>query len=252
MTVVNLVTCVRPTNLINHKRLHNRIQPLLQNFPEKQHAAIIQACKTMLHTPQGEPAVVAWWGFSNIKMRDDVLEIMLSLGIQHFFAAHVQEGRFECVCWVANVEALTKLFECFQMSIDHVTLDVAQDNYIFETALQRITRGMNHNGIQPDAWPESFQIALKVGVVRNTTKLEFTPENFLNMHTELRRAQQRAIDLYDRNITQELTLRNLRRQYTESLRNVRNAMDLIENGHHILHEISNQYQMNQTLNGTAV
>lgn len=234
MTTVELCSCVRPVQMINSKKFLNRITPLLNGIPDNIHKSLIQACRSILHSPACEPCIVALWGFGPPDLRDRLLDIMTSLGIIYFIASQVQDQRFECLCWSTKAESLSTFFDCFAMGIDFVTIDIQSEFAMYESALKRIEMGTIHKGSKPIQWPQTFQDAHKIGIIHKTVALNYTPENFLSIHMELRRNQQRVVALYDRNLTQDEEIRRLRMQIFHTANNLNGAIEQINRGHQAL------------------
>lgn len=150
---------------------------------------------------------------------------MASLGISSLYISQVNESRFEGLCWTTKTDPISEFFACFDMGIDHVTIDLTSEFAMYESALQRINSGTNHSGVNPRDWPSCFQHIYKVGMISKMTTKEYTPENFMAMHLEMTRLQNRVRTLFDRNLNQEQDIRRLQLQYVNSFANLQQAVD---------------------------
>ena len=117
------------------------------------------------------------------------------------------------------------------MGIDFVTLDMKGDFALYETALMR---GIAHKGTKPIEWPESCQDAHKIGTIHKTVAIDSTLENFLSIHMELRKNQQRVAALYDRNLNQDQEIRRVRMQIFHHTNNLHGAIEQINRGQQAL------------------
>ena len=224
MNMKDLVSCVRPIQMINNKKFMSHITPYLNWIPLDSHIPTIQACKALLHCIPSTPRVVAFWGFAPPERRDCMFDLLSALGMAFKFDSQVQEERFECLCWTTKIDPLPELFGCFNMSIDSVVIELTNEHTMYESALHRIQGGTHHTGINPREWPDTFQNTYKIGMISRMTSKDYTPENFMAMHLDLQRVQTRNRTLFYRNVNQEQEIRRLQMQYVNSFNNLHQAV----------------------------
>ena len=247
MTVVDLISCVRPMRFIQNKKMIARIDTLLQSFNDYDRQKITSKCKILLQHIPYNTNVQALWGFGDTEARSKVLKVLESLGISHYIASQVQDSRFECLCWNGYGYDLTELLECFNMSMDSLTIDVSRDITIFDTALQRIQKGQALTGVEPASWPDEYQQKYKQGQILKTISIEYTPENFIAMHADLRQMQRRVVALYDRTLTLETDLRRSRIMFIDTFDNVEVAVQNIADGQRRLNNILRLSENNRNI-----
>ena len=211
--------------MINNKKFMARMTPYLQHVKDNSRPSLIQACKLMLNGLPSDQRVVAFWGFAPLERRNHLVATMASLGISSLYISQVNESRFEGLCWTTKTDPISEFFACFDMGIDHVTIDLTSEFAMYESALQRINSGTSHSGTNPRDWPSCFQHIYKVGMISKMTTKEYTPENFMAMHLEMTRLQNRVRTLFDRNLNQEQDIRRLQLQYVNSFANLQQAVD---------------------------
>lgn len=228
---VDLLACVRPARLIQNKKFVGRITPLVQNFDDQNRVDIVHACKNVLKNLPGPPGILAFWGFATVEERDRIFAIVMAVGVVNFVAAQVQDNRFECLCWNVHGDSLEELLECFNTSIGCVTIEIAESTSVFDTALQRIQNGYSCIGNMPDQWPDAFQKDYKIGQVCKMLPVAFTPDNFLSMHMEMRRTQQRLVTLYDQNLFLNSEVNRLRTHTANIHNDVHEAVQHIDRGY---------------------
>jgi hypothetical protein len=224
MTDFTLATCVRPMQIINNRKFMARMTPYLQHVKDNSRPSLIQACKLMLNGLPSDQRVVAFWGFAPLERRNDLVATMASLGISYLYISQVNESRFEGLCWTTKTNPISEFFACFDMGIDHVTIDLTSEFAMYESALQRINSGTSHSGTNPRDWPSCFQHVYKVGMISKMTTKEYTPENFMAMHLEMTRLQNRVRTLFDHNLNQEQEIRRLQLQYVNSFNNLQEVI----------------------------